>query len=75
MQGGNMNMTLRIIQSAVVLSLPLLLGAAANAGQVPGPATAPDIPISSRDRVYLSDQASNSIVLTRIKFREVTPIG
>lgn len=56
-----MNMNVRIFKSAVVLSLVLLLGAAANAGQVPGPATAPDIPISSHDRVYLSDQASNSI--------------
>jgi len=35
--------------------------ASANAGQVPGPASAPDIPISSRDRVYLSDQTSNTV--------------
>ncbi len=42
----------------------LLLGAAASlaaiapnarAGQVPGPAASPDIPISHRDRFYTSD--------------------
>lgn len=33
----------------------------AFAGQVPGAANARDIPISSRDRVYLSDQTSNTV--------------
>lgn len=33
----------------------------AFAGQAPGAANAPDIPISSRDRVYLSDQTSNTV--------------
>jgi len=32
-----------------------------SAGQVPGPAAAADIPISSRDRLYLSDQTSNAV--------------
>ena len=45
--------------------VPLCLGAFASAtavgGQAPGAATAPDIPISSRDRVYLSDQTSNTV--------------
>ncbi|GAC1414619.1 MAG: YncE family protein [Burkholderiaceae bacterium] len=31
------------------------------AGQAPGAATAPDVAISSKDRVYLSDQSSNTV--------------
>ena len=45
----------------VTLTLILLLAGAANAGQVPGRASAPDIPVSSHDRVYLSDQTSNTV--------------
>ena len=33
----------------------------AQAGQAPGAASAPNIPISGRDRVYLSDQTSNTV--------------
>ena len=33
----------------------------ALAGQAPGPADAPDIPVSSRDRFYTSDQFSNTV--------------
>ena len=33
----------------------------ALAGQAPGPASAPDVPVSSRDRVYLGEQFSNTI--------------
>lgn len=33
----------------------------ALAGQAPGPAAAPDIPVSSRDRFYTSDQFSNTV--------------
>jgi YVTN family beta-propeller protein len=54
-------MKFNILQSALALSLFLLLGTSANAGQAPGPASARDIPISSHDRVYLSDQTSNTI--------------
>lgn len=32
-----------------------------NAGQAPGASGAPDIPISSEDRVYLSDQTSGTV--------------
>src|SRR5262244_3171957 len=42
----------------------LMFGAWAGfalAGQAPGPASAPDVPISSRDRVYLGEQFSNTI--------------
>jgi YVTN family beta-propeller protein len=48
-------------QNTIALAFGLLLAAAANAGQVPGRAGAPDIPISSRDRVYLADQTSNTV--------------
>ncbi len=49
---------------AAVLALALLSGLAdgpAHATQVPGAASAPDIPISARDRVYLADQSSNTV--------------
>ena len=49
---------------AAVLAVALLSGHAvgpAHATQVPGAASAPDIPISSRDRVYLADQSSNTV--------------
>ena len=45
---------------SVLLTLVLTLGSA-FAGQSPGSADAPDIPVSSRDRVYLSDQFSNTV--------------
>ncbi len=54
-------MSFRIHQIIVTLLLSLLVTAFANAGQVPGRASAPDIPISSHDRVYLSDQTSNTV--------------
>ena len=34
------------------------------AGQIPGPASAPDIPVSHRDRVYTADQWSNTVTVT-----------
>jgi YVTN family beta-propeller protein len=37
---------------------------AANAGQIPGAASAPDIPISHHDRVYASEQFSNTVSVT-----------
>jgi YVTN family beta-propeller protein len=54
-------MLISINQKTIILALVLLLAASVNAGQAPGPASAPDIPISSRDRVYLSDQTSNTV--------------
>jgi YVTN family beta-propeller protein len=45
----------------VIFAFVLLLAASANAGQAPGLAGAPDVPISSHDRVYLSDQTSNTV--------------
>jgi len=54
-------MPFSISKKSVTLVLGLLLAASANAGQVPGRASVPDIPISSHDRVYLSDQTSNTV--------------
>ncbi len=54
-------MPISIQQKTVTLALSLLVAASANAGQAPGRASAPDIPISSHDRVYLSDQTSNTV--------------
>ena len=51
----------RLLFAATCLALtPTMLGIA-FAGQAPGSADAPDIAISTRDRVYLSDQASNTV--------------
>lgn len=49
----------KLTQLALVLSSLLLQ--AAFAGQAPGLASAPEIPISSKDRVYLADQTSNTV--------------
>src|ERR1700754_3594738 len=42
----------------------LMLPAAALAGQAPGAASSPDIPISHRDRVYAAEQFSNTVSVT-----------
>ncbi len=51
------------ILSRVRLATLLLLGTtlAAHAGQAPFAASAPDIPISAKDRFYTSDQFSNTV--------------
>ncbi len=54
-------MSFSVQQKIITLALALLLAASANAGQAPNRASAPDIAISSRDRVYLSDQTSNTV--------------
>ena len=48
---------------ALVRALPLLaaLAGSVEAGQVPAAASAPDIPVSHRDRVYAAEQFSNTI--------------
>ncbi len=45
----------------VVLSVS---AAAALAGQVPGDASTPDVPISHADRVYAAEQFSNTVSVT-----------
>lgn len=53
-------MKLSQIYMASLLLMPASFSPAC-AGQAPGAASAQDIPISSRDRVYLSDQTSNTV--------------
>lgn len=66
---------------AAVLILALA-SAPAFAGQVPGLASAPDIPVSSKDRFYTADQFSNTVsvidpgtnkLLGVIKLGDLTP--
>lgn len=47
----------------VAITTVAVLGLASplRAGQIPTPASLPDIPISSRDRVYTADQFSNTV--------------
>ena len=48
--------------SATVVPLVIAVAStAAWAGQAPGLAGAPDIPVSNKDRIYLSDQFSNTV--------------
>ena len=49
-----------VATSAAALMLP----AAGWAGQAPGAAASPDIPISHRDRVYAAEQFSNTVSVT-----------
>jgi YVTN family beta-propeller protein len=42
----------------------LFVAAAAEAGQVPGAVSDPDVPISQRDRVYTAEQFSNTVSVT-----------
>jgi YVTN family beta-propeller protein len=48
----------RMLTSVVAM---FALARPASAGQVPGPASAPDVPISARDRVYAAEQFSNTV--------------
>src|SRR6478752_10391529 len=49
-----------VATSAAALMLP----AAVLAGQAPGAASSPDIPISHHDRVYAAEQFSNTVSVT-----------
>src|SRR3989442_6949309 len=49
---------------AAISTSALMLPAAALAGQAPGAAASPDIPISHRDRVYAAEQFSNPVWVT-----------
>ncbi len=50
--------------SALLLATSLGMTPHAFAGQVPGAASDPDIPISHRDRVYSAEQFSNTVSVT-----------
>jgi YVTN family beta-propeller protein len=54
-----MHLLTALLASAVLASL-----ASAFAGQVPFAASAPDIPLSGRDRVYAAEQFSNTVSVT-----------
>src|ERR1700719_1315575 len=51
----------RLLTAALLSSAVPLIGTTAWAGQAPGLASAPDIPISHRDRVYAAEQFSNTV--------------
>jgi YVTN family beta-propeller protein len=46
---------------SIALALAAIATAPALAGQPPGRATDPDVPVSSRDRVYAAEQFSNTV--------------
>jgi YVTN family beta-propeller protein len=50
--------------AVLLVSTVLVGGRYAEAGQVPGAASDPDIPISHRDRVYAAEQFSNTVSVT-----------
>jgi len=47
--------------AATAVLLPFFIASTAGAGQVPGPAGAPDVPMSAHDRVYAAEQFSNTV--------------
>src|SRR5580692_4069209 len=51
----------RLLTAALLSSAVALIGPTAWAGQAPGLASAPDLPISHRDRVYAAEQFSNTV--------------
>ena len=57
-------MNCRAWRSAICGAATTLAVALACAGQAPGSAAAPDIPISHRDRVYAAEQFSNTVSVT-----------
>jgi hypothetical protein len=51
-----------MLRSRTLARVALLMAAfCAHAGQAPGQAAAPDVPITHRDRVYAAEQFSNTI--------------
>src|SRR4029453_14236379 len=49
---------------ASILLVSTMLAGSAWAGQAPGAAAAPDVPVSHRDRVYAAEQFSNTVSVT-----------
>lgn len=52
------------LSAILLLTATLVAAGYAQAGQAPGGAAAPDIPISHRDRVYAAEQFSNTVSVT-----------
>lgn len=55
---------LRAVASVAAAAVALAAAATALAGQAPGAASAPDVPITARDRVYAAEQFSNTVSVT-----------
>ncbi|WER48079.1 YncE family protein [Cupriavidus sp. WKF15] len=51
-------------KTALTLALLLGLSGTALAGQAPGPLSAPNVPVSHRDRIYAAEQFSNTVSVT-----------
>src|SRR6516165_5633707 len=52
------------LRTTMIIVALLFAPASGWAGQAPGPASSPDIPISHRDRVYAAEQFSNTVSVT-----------
>src|SRR5262245_24049072 len=50
--------------SAALVAMTLAVASSASAGQVPGTASDPDVPVSHHDRVYAAEQFSNTVSVT-----------
>jgi YVTN family beta-propeller protein len=53
-----------VVKLAFSIIVGCVVSGATQSGQAPGPATAPDVPISNRDRVYAAEQFSNTVSVT-----------
>src|ERR1700755_2754533 len=53
-----------LLRSSLLACTMLATTATAWAGQAPGAASSPDIPISHHDRVYAAEQFSNTVSVT-----------
>src|SRR5262249_20647859 len=56
--------TMRRPLSLITLLTAGVLATTASGGQAPGAASAPDVPVSHRDRVYAAEQFSNTVSVT-----------
>jgi YVTN family beta-propeller protein len=57
-------MTRSLLATALLASTLLAGSATARAGQAPGSADSPDLPVSHHDRVYAAEQFSNTVSVT-----------
>src|SRR5215470_3564887 len=56
--------TRRLLSTGILLAALMAAPTTSLAGQAPGPASAPDVPVSHRDRVYAAEQFSNTVSVT-----------
>jgi YVTN family beta-propeller protein len=54
----------KLFSSSLLLVTAILFVASGWAGQAPGAASEPDVPVSHRDRVYAAEQFSNTVSVT-----------